>query len=408
MTDGGESATAPLNLLVVTSTYPRHANDPDPGFVHELCRRLAADRINVTVLAPRAPGVAEREEMDGVSVRRFGYFLRGGEQLAYDGGILSKLRQRPWLYLLVPFFVTGLWWATRRELRHEFDLVHAHWVVPQGLAAALARRRGSPPMLITLHGGDLFGLRTWPLPLLKSKALRASERIAVVSRHMRDVLMRDFKIASERVAVLPMGVDLKRRYTVDRSEERVPGRILFVGRLVEKKGVSYLLEAFAEAGRALPDLTLDIAGDGPLRVALERRASELRVNDRVRFLGARTQADIPALFRTASLAVVPSVVADSGDQEGLGLVTIEAMGCGCPVVASDLPAIRDVVQHEVTGRMATPADASALAQAIQGAFEAPAETAKLAAAARRYVEQHFDWERVASRYAEEIRALASE
>ena len=406
MSGSASSNDKPINLLVATSTYPRRANDPDPGFVHELCRRLANNHIQVTVLAPRAPGLAELEVMDGVNVRRFGYFVRSAERLAYDGGILSKLRQQPWLYLLVPFFVAGLWWALRRELRRDYDLVHAHWVVPQGLAAAWARKSRLPPLLVTLHGGDLFGLRQWPMPSLKGRALRASQRIAVVSQHMRDVLMRDFAAPGERIAVLPMGVDLQQRYTIDPTEERVPGSILFVGRLVEKKGVRYLLEAFALARSSLPELTLDIAGDGPLRDELQRRASELRVNDRVRFLGPKAQAQIPTLFRRASLAVVPSIVADSGDQEGLGLVTIEAMGCGCPVVASDLPAIRDVVCHNETGRMAAPADASALADAIETAFRLPDETARLAENARRYVEQHFDWQQVADRYTEEIRRLA--
>ena len=139
-------------LLVLTSTYPRWRGDSEPGFVHELARRLAVT-FEVTVLCPHAPGAARRERMDGVEVERFRYAPAALETLVPGGGVLPNLKRRPAKWLLLPGFLLGQAIATRRALaRLGPDVVHAHWIVPQGavmaLLAALGRR---VPWLLTSH-----------------------------------------------------------------------------------------------------------------------------------------------------------------------------------------------------------------------------------------------------------------
>lgn len=398
----------PLSVLVMTSTYPRWTGDRNPNFVHELSRRLVALGMRVDVLAPRAPGSQKREAIDGVDVYRYPYFINRWETLAYGGGILPNLKQNPLRYAQVPFFLLAQWLALRERIRaKDYDVVHAHWVIPQGVVAAFARGSDDPPLTITSHGGDFFGLRSGPLERCKLRAFSQSRLVTVVSNAMQELLESTGQLENTRVAVLPMGVDLSTRYTVDPSVERVADQVIFVGRLVEKKGVRYLIEAMKTVRKSHPGIRLDIVGDGPSRPELEDRVRDLDLGDTVQFLGTRTQDELPSLLRRATLAVVPSIVASSGDQEGLGLVTVEAMGCGCPVVASDLPAIRDVVIDGVTGRMATPADTEALAQAINDMLDDPALRVELAGNARRHVVEHFDWDFVASRYETELMQIAA-
>jgi glycosyltransferase involved in cell wall biosynthesis len=171
-----------------------------------------------------------------------------------------------------------------------------------------------------------------------------------------------------------------------------------VGRLVEKKGVRHLLEAVSLLASDYPDLRVTIAGDGPLRRDLERRAAALGIADRVVFLGALPHAALPDLYRRATLAVFPFVVAADGDQEGFGLVVVEAMGCGCPVVAHDLPAVRDSVEPNVTGVLTPPADAAALAAAIARSLDDPSTRAQHAAVALAIARERFDWSSIAARY----------
>src|SRR5262245_28869404 len=134
--------TAKPRLLVLTSTYPRRSGDDGPAFVHELCR-LLLPHCDVLVLAPHAAGIATREVLDGVAVRRYRYLPERWETLAYDGGIPEKLRRERWRLLQVPFLVAGLVLATLDEVvRGGRHLIHAHWLLPQGLIAGLARGAG--------------------------------------------------------------------------------------------------------------------------------------------------------------------------------------------------------------------------------------------------------------------------
>ena len=164
-------------LLVVASTYPRWIGDTEPGFVHELAKRLTDD-FDVMVLAPCAPGAARAETMDGVEVRRYRYAPAALETLVNDGGMLTNLKRQPWKWLLVPGFLLAMLGSLWRQMRQwRPDVIHAHWLLPQGFAAALlaCAGRGAPPFVVTSHGVDIFSLRS-PLMRMAKRfvALRAS------------------------------------------------------------------------------------------------------------------------------------------------------------------------------------------------------------------------------------------
>jgi glycosyltransferase involved in cell wall biosynthesis len=392
-------------LLVLTSTFPRWAGDREPPFVYELSRRLAG-QFEVHVLAPHAPDARPEETLDGVQVHRFRYAPERLQQLAYDGGILARLRERRWRLLLVPCFIAAQAWALRRLLaRYRFDVLHAHWIIPQGLAAVLAGAPRRVPMLCTSHGGDLFGLRGPLARRLKRRVLARSAMVTVVSEAMREAVL-DLNPA-QVVDVVPMGTDLTGCFKPPDQPARQPGRLLFAGRLVEKKGVRYLLAAVARLRAQGRVVTLTIAGDGPLRGALQAHAVQLGVDADVEFLGAVDHARLAGLFQQAAVAVVPSVIAADGDQEGFGLVIVEAMGCACPVVASRLPAIDDIAIDGETALLVPPADADALASAIARVLDDPDRAARRAAAARARVLERFEWEAVSRRYADLLGRLAA-
>ena len=122
-------------VLVLASTYPRWANDPEPAFVHEVCRRLV-DRFEVIALVPDAPDADPDGLMDGVRVVRYRYAPRMLQTLVNNGGIATNLKRSPWKWLLVPTFVLMQYLAGRRMMRERrIDVIHAHWLLPQGLVA---------------------------------------------------------------------------------------------------------------------------------------------------------------------------------------------------------------------------------------------------------------------------------
>jgi glycosyltransferase involved in cell wall biosynthesis len=388
-------------LLVVTSTYPRHTRDTLPRFVHDLASRLTAD-FDVHVLAPSTPGAAGEETMDGVQVHRFRYFFRRFETLANVHGFLPALQKKPWQALLLPFFLIAEVRAIARLVRRcDIALIHAHWIIPQGFSVRLAAlpRRRRPPVVVTCHGADLFALDQRFFRLLKRFALDDAAAVTVVSQAARRRAL-ELGTRAERTFVYPMGVDLTRLFTPDPKIQRSSNTVLFVGRLSEKKGVGVLIQALARVKEALPWITADIVGDGPDRGSLETLAVRKLPNGTVTFHGAVPHRALPEFYNRASCFVLPSVVARGGDQEGLGLVVVEAMGCRCPVVASRLDAVLDVVRDGQNGLLFTPGDPADLAAKLIHVLRNPAEARGMANQARADAQSRFDWEPASRAYRE--------
>lgn len=388
-------------LLVLTSTFPRWSGDREPGFVFELSRRLAG-KFEVMVLAPHAQGALRREMLGGVTVHRFRYCIPAWQTLAYQGGIMANLRANRLRYLLVPLFVLAEFFSLVFLLRkHPVDVIHAHWSIPQGLVALTARRfsPGSrPAVLCTSHGTDLLGLRGAFFAALQRWVMRHAEGFTVVSEALKSHAVSLDAQASP--VVIPMGGDLAIGFTPADEGARSHDEILYVGRLAAKKGVDQLLRALSLVLQRRPQACLTVVGAGPERRGLEALAVELGVQGCVRFEGAMANHDLPPMYRRAAVCVLPSL------EEGLGLTLVEALGCECPVVASDLPAIRDVVIHQQTGWLVPPGDPVALADGIIGLLGHPPLRRQLAVQGRQHVLMRFDWESVVSRYRDVIAGLS--
>lgn len=380
-------------LLVLTSTYPRWAGDPEPGFVHELSRRLT-DKFQVTVLCPHACGALPKEQLDGVKVIRYRYAPERWERLVNNGGIVTNLKRHPWMFFLLPGFILGqLFWLYKLGHRRNTDVIHAHWLIPQGFLVALLMTLGRKmaPFVVTSHGADLFALRGKLLTKIKQFTLARSAAATVVSNAMKTMIAA-MGIPQEKIAVESMGIDLQNRFYPDPVIQRNPDELLFVGRLVEKKGLRYLIEALPHILQQRPNVRLTIAGFGPELSLCKQQVEKLNLSAHVDFIGAVPQADLPSLYRRAAVFVAPFIQAASGDQEGLGLVVLEALGCGCPAVISDLPATREF--GEIRGLCRTPpANIEMLAQTILDQLQNPATPGRSAL-------MRFDWQHRADCYSD--------
>lgn len=391
--------TARPTLLVLASTYPRWRGDPEPGFVHELCRRLAT-RFDVIALVPDAPGADPNGVMDGVEVVRFRYAPRRLQTLVNNGGIAANLRRHRWKWLLVPGFLLGQYLAARQLSRaRSIDVVHAHWLIPQGVVALGLRRAAGIAYLVTSHGGDLFGLRGRWLQAIKRKVAASAAAMTVVSTAMRDEAAR-VGLHPPSLAVLPMGVDLHDRFVIDAQVERSADELLFVGRLVPKKGLTHLLDALPAVIARRPAVTLTIAGFGPEERALRQQVQSLGLAGRVRFLGATPQAGLPGLYRRASVFVAPFIRDESGNQEGLPVVLMEAIGCGCPVVVGQVSGVSDLLGDAAADVSVDAKRPESLAAAILAVLESPAMAQDRAMRIRAAAVDRIDWQAIADGYAQ--------
>ncbi|MFC1515901.1 glycosyltransferase [Thermodesulfobacteriota bacterium] len=392
-------------LLILTSTFPRWKEDEDPPFVYELCRHLK-QHFDIHVLAPYYPGARKEERFAGLYVTRYRYFFRPWERLAYQGGILATLRQKPLQNIQVPFFLLAQLFALIRLLRrYRFDLIHAHWLLPQGFIAVLARLfiKSPPPLLCTSHGGDLFGLQGSLLNRIKRFVVSHSTALTVVSHALRDEVIK-LGAQGDKVHVIPMGTDLQKLFVPPETRTN-NGSLLFVGRLVEKKGLRYLIDALPMILKRHPHASLQIAGDGPEKTALARQVTELGLNDRVKFLGSMKKESLPQLYRSSDVVIFPSVIAEGGDREGFGLVLVEALGCECATVTTDLPAMRDIIVDGKTGLVVPQKNVQKLARGVISLLDDPALRRKLGKEGRGYVVKRYDWDIIARQYASLIDSI---
>jgi glycosyltransferase involved in cell wall biosynthesis len=364
--------------------------------------------FDVTILAPADPQAVLDEVLEGVHVVRYRYgFSRSQETLAYPGAILPRLRQHPTNWLLVPLLLRGLYREVLRQLRSgRFDCVHCHWLLPQGLAMYMAQRRIPVPYVVTSHGGDAFALDgSIAAAFLKRRIMKKAASVTVVSRAIKDRLLGDPRLrpADTPIEIIPMGVDLKRFQAVNR-DERWPSRhdlsrpvVLFVGRLAEKKGLSYLLQAFAREPLRSTAASLAIIGDGPLRVALDHEVRTLGLTSRVRFLGAMEHRELQTAYASADIFCAPSIIAEGGDREGLPTVLCEAAASGLPAVASRISGIPEVVLDGDTGILVNERDVQGLSEALAALVVDPTKRVRLGESARRRIEP-FGWESLGERY----------
>lgn len=342
-------------LLVTASTFPRWEGDTEPRFVLDLSAHMA-DEYDVTVLVPMAPGAKNMETMEGVTVVRYHYFpIHKWETLCYPGAIVPRIKEKKIRVLLVPFLLISLYFHLWKMIP-EYDIVHAHWLIPQGIVQSFFKK----PYIVTGHGGDVTSLNKGLLRKLKIRCLKKAKHVTVVSEHLKKKVQE--LVPELQPSVISMGVDTSKfgkHHFVEnyfgQGEKKV---ILFVGRLAEKKGVTYLVEAMNQINAMLV-----IVGDGPLRAELEKQANKISGNEngeKIKFLGAKTHEELKKTYASADMFVAPSITAKDGDQEGVPTTIMEAMASGLPVVSTFSGGIAQLIQNGKNGFLCKEKDVNGL------------------------------------------------
>ncbi|WP_052669737.1 glycosyltransferase family 4 protein [Nitriliruptor alkaliphilus] len=289
--------------------------------------------------------------------------------------------------------------STRRAIAAvEPDVIHVHeplvpWV---GLAAATT---SSAPVIGTFHAwSDSSRLYRTARPVARRIAEGLAVRLAV-SEAAAGYHAGALGLPTSRFRLVPNGVDVARFADAEPFADLVdPARpaLLFVGRLERRKGLEPLVRAFTRLKTDRPELRLIVVGDGPERERCEGLLPAGLRSD-VRFLGRVDHDDLPRYYASCDLAIQPSLGGES-----FGIVLLEAMAAGKPLVASDIPGYRTVASDGRQGRLVAPNDPAALATAIGALLDNPALRTAMADDGRRTVAE-YDWSRVAARVADVYR-----
>jgi glycosyltransferase involved in cell wall biosynthesis len=377
---------------MISHMYPSPVNPTGGIFVHEQVRALRAQGHDVQVVSPKGwapPGirrwsgyrdVVPRDTVDDVVVH-------SPRKVTLPGGRLGHRN--------ADAFLLGIGRTVRRIQREwPIDVMHAHMMVPDGWAAARIGHELGVPAVGTAHRADVLDVPAQGAKarMRVAEAIQTLDAVVTVSRAIGDAAD---AIARPRrpITVVPNGADetvfLPRGAAAARERIGLPADgpvISYVGKLVPRKGVDDLVEAMGIlAARASGAPRLVMAGIGPLREPLERRAAELGVADRITWLGKVPHDDVGRVMSTGDVFVLPSL------SEGLPTVVCEAMACGLPVVATAVDGTPESVDDPHTGLLVPPHDPGALAQALARVLDDDALRAAMGTEALRRSGEDYTW-----------------
>jgi glycosyltransferase involved in cell wall biosynthesis len=355
------SGTAsPIDILYLTHNYPRFPGDFAGSFIARLAEGLSAPSRRIRVLAPHHPGVPETEDMKGVLVTRFRYGSDSQETIAYRGDLGKISLAGPRGAMAHRRFFSSFRKVALAIVKSESPrVIHAHWWIPAGWVACRLPFKGK--LLVTLHGTDLRLLRSKRyLRPLASRVFKRANTITVVSTWIKDALQQMFPSLEPKLCVTPMPPNdaafCKDSATGAANEVPV---ILAVTRFTAQKRNAILLHALAALRDAGFDYRARFIGEGPLQTELEVLTGSLNLGDRVTFDAPMPQADLAIAYRSADIVILPAV------EEGFGMTLVEAQLCGTAVVGVRSGGLRDIIEHEKTGLLASPDDPGDLANALR-------------------------------------------
>lgn len=377
-----------MKICFVTTNFPRYLGDSEGTFIWEAARAVARHGHQVRVIAQHWPNLPTHEWIEDIEVIRPRYWWpESGEVLRKEGGGLPIVWRKSWLarFQMIPFiFVHTL--AVARYA-HDCDVIHTQWTLSAG-AAWLSKVIHRRPILATLQGSDIFQVTRSRLGAwLTRVVLQRCDRISALSQALA-ISTAAIGIPLSAITITPNGVDLTKFVPPSNSREPL---ILYVGSLIKRKGVVYLLEAMSEIAEVYPASRLMVVGDGPERPSLEKRVTDLGLTGRVTFAGPQSPTQVRQWMQRAKVFVLPSV------EEGLGVVLLEALACGTPIVASRVGGIPDVVTPDV-GLLVPPANSDLLVRAIGRLLSNDQEWAEMSKNARTRAEKHYDWHQIAAQF----------
>ncbi len=388
-------------IVWLTSSYPRFASDSASIFLRYLAETFDHTAFNIHIIAPDDQYVEHSLHSSGIFLHYFKYFMpRRLQKLAYGSGILPNLKTNPLLFVQVPFFLLSQFIACYRLVKELNPvLIHAHWVFPQGTIASIVGKLSNTPVIITTHGGDAFALQGSVLARIKYWSLKncnawTSNTTATANAFYGDIA---------QPQIIPMGIHYQQFNAGDglilRSGLEVQDLVLlFVGRLVEKKGVKYLLNAYSHLSKEQHKQTqLWIIGDGAEKKSLEQLSQSLQLGNKVTFWGKLPNEQLPDYYAAADIFIAPSIIDSAGDTEGQGITLVEAMASSTAIISTDTGGISEVIEHNVTGILIPSENSTALSFAIAKLIENKALRQSLAKKAKQAA-QSYAWSKVGHRF----------
>lgn len=398
-----------MNVLMLTSSYPKFRGDTTAPFVESIATNIARQNVDVHVALPEHRELKRGAVEDGVHFHPYKYAPRQEWTLwGYAEALRGDVQLKRGVYALAPLAVaSSIQKMMQLTAREKFNLIHAHWVLPNAPAAALVAHIRKIPLVISMHGSDVFMAE-------KNRVFGAAARwcfdnAAWLTACSDDLMQRALALGADenKTELIPYGADAKAFHVHPEHAARVRAElhlekndvmILAVGRMVYKKGFEFLVRAMPKILQDAPNARLVVVGYGDLRAELEQQAHALDLNGHVTFAGRVPREEIPAYFAASDIVSVPSVRDDAGNVDGLPNVVLEGMAAGKPIVASNIAGFPDVIENGASGILVEEKNSEALAAAILKLARDENLRERLGTRARGQVHENLNWENVARKF----------
>lgn len=402
-------------MISIATSYPRYDGDVIAPFIEHISHEIMKAGNHIDMLLPFHPDFTKTDEKN---LRFHLYQYTRNPKLniwGYAASMKADVKLKKWILLLAPsVYRAALRKAAELTKENRYDLIHAHWLLPNGVIGRKLARKLGIPLAVSLHGSDVTMAERPLFRRIARKILKDAEWVSACSEDLRQRVIA-LGADPEKTFTIPYGVDTEKfkpdtrrkarlRKMIDMKYRKGYTTILAVGRLVEKKGFTYLLDAMKAILDKCQDVVLVFAGDGDLKRELVSKTNRLGISKNVLFAGTIERKDLPIYFSGCDILAVPSVRDRYGNLDGLPNVLMEGLASGRAIVASRIAGIPNVMFDGENGLLVEPENPTELAEALDRLIEDPSLRKKLGREARYHALNRYTWKHTGSKYA---RGLAS-
>ncbi|MDO5837113.1 MAG: glycosyltransferase, partial [Methanobacterium sp.] len=357
----------------------------------------------VHVLAPFTGGETDYI-LEGVHVERFHYFYpRRFEKLSGRAGMIDNVKEG---FLVKIQVLTFLFFNVFYSLRilKNMDVIHVQWPIPNGLGALFLKKFYGIPYITTIHGEEVHLSKRYHMLFALRWLVNNSSKTITNSNATRNFCL-EAGLDEEKIDVIPFGVDTDFFRPLDVYKDENIFQILSVGYLIERKGFEYLIRAMPHVLEKHENVQLKIVGSGPLESKLKSLIYELDLTGKVEIVKNVSDEKLLMLYNSADLFILPSIVDSQGNTEGLGVVLLEAMACGVPVIGSDVGGISDIIEDGKNGVLVEQKIKSKLSSNISLLLSDNELRNSLVINGQSDVKAKFSWKKISDRYIKEFQLI---
>lgn len=406
-----------MRICILTHTFPRYKNDFAAPFMDGVAEGIRAAGNEVFVLTPFTFGFRRKKSDQKYKIITYKYiYPLSLHKLGYSQTLDNDMELKVIMLLLSPFmYFFGILALIRLIKKEKIDVVNAHWILPNGFIAGVAKIFTGVKVVSTLPGSDVYmAQKNYLFSLMARFATYMSDRVTSNSPQLLDDLVKIYtkdnsrqQIVKKKFSPIIYGVDpnvfkpVNKMNKIIRKKLNIPDNnliVLGVGRLVAKKGFKYLIKAIPTILKVNKNITFVIIGEGDQRKLLENLSKKLDLEKNVKLPGWAKYDELIYYYNVCDAFILPSVRDEEGNLDDQSVSVVEAMACAKPVITTDFPGYKIVMRNSKNGYLVPEKDAQKMSQAIVKLISSPKLRNDMGKTSRELVLNHFSWNSIGKEY----------